>query len=122
TIVFGDGWYGQEGSGGSWWRWMAGESTIIVPGSTRDRRLHLVLEYPTDTRDRTTLYVALDGEPLEVSARPSDGAIDIVIPLPPLQRERTITMQVTSTVRPIDVGYSGDTRVLGARLVVCELG
>lgn len=122
TVLFGEGWYGREGTGDSWWRWMSGDATIVIPPSTRARVLRLELEYPTDTANHVSVAITLDGRAIDVPARPVGGRTEAVIELPPLRSKRTISIRVTPTVRPVDVGTSGDDRALGARLVACDVG
>ncbi|HEX8172589.1 MAG TPA: glycosyltransferase family 39 protein [Thermoanaerobaculia bacterium] len=60
-IVFGDGWYGEEGPPHAPFRWMARSARALLPVTRTPRRLTLRAQAPSDT----TVEVRIDGRLLE---------------------------------------------------------
>lgn len=71
TILFGDGWYGEEGTGADAFRWMAKEGRILLPAlpgtGTVSVRFHVADDLPA----APTIDVVFNGQTLEtiVNAR-----------------------------------------------------
>jgi len=64
AIVFGDGWYGEEGLPPQTWRWMAGRSVTALPRIAGPAHLELALEIPRENLP-ATIAIELDGRILD---------------------------------------------------------
>jgi len=61
-IKFGAGWYGdEEGDNGDRWRWMAGQSHMLLAPLGHRAQLGLTLQFPLDAEPPPTVTVTLDG-------------------------------------------------------------
>jgi hypothetical protein len=61
-IKFGPGWYGDEGGdNGEHWRWMGGESNMLLAPLGRRAQLRLTMQFPLDAEPAPTVTVTLDG-------------------------------------------------------------
>ncbi len=61
-IKFGAGWYGDEGGDdGDHWRWMGGESHMLLAPLGHRAQLGLTIQFPLDAEPPPTVTVTLDG-------------------------------------------------------------
>jgi hypothetical protein len=116
SVVFGSGWFPEEGSGtDSPYRWMSGTSRLQLPPFPGGATLFLSVATPGGLLASVTISAGgaaierFEATPAGVEITHRFEAAETAAPL-------TITMQVDRTVRPSSVGASGDQRELGLRL------
>jgi len=108
AMQFGDGWYGEEGSGAERWRWMSGHSEAVLPAEEGTARLTMGVYVPEVP---TNVVVTIDGV-VVASARATEHELDIRADVPSKAGPRRMAIDVDRTIVP----SSGDRRVLGLRL------
>jgi len=106
-IVFGDGWYAEEGSPAQPWRWMAAHSQLELPAAGGNARLELSFYVPLDALPaRPTVTIRVDGRIVDqFTATSQNVERDLVV------RGRTLTIDTDRVAKP-----PRDPRVLGLRL------
>jgi hypothetical protein len=104
-VVFGDGWYGEEGPPRAPWRWMGERSFLLLPPG---QRLTLRLGVPADCE----VIVSMDGRLLEI-IRARAGTLERTWDI---AFGHQLVIQTSRTVRA-----EGDPRALGLRLDALEV-
>ena len=111
-VVFGAGWYDEEGSGGAVWRWMGGRSVAALPPIRGDARLTLGLYLPLD---------ALPAAP-NVTVRVNGVIVDRFVPATSLVQREIVVHARGDATNELVIETSGivntprDSRTLGLRL------
>ena len=116
-IRFGEGWYSEEGSGMSVFRWMPASASATLPALRGKGRLHLRLYVPIDTLPaHPQIEVMVNGAVVErfVGSEALITKTWIVASRQGAVNELRIT--TSGTVNPARLGGSGDTRDLGLRV------
>lgn len=112
-VLFGEGWYGDEGP----FRWMSGESALQLSVLRGNGKLQMRLYVPqSGLSSPPTIEVRMNGATIE---RFSGSGPDIekswVIPSR-TDAPNELRILTSATVNPAKLGGSGDTRDLGLRL------
>ena len=115
---FGEGWYGEEGEGENFWRWMGARSITFLPPIAGDASLELEVVVPFELVPRrpvvdVTLNGSLVGKIL--CTKPSMSAAWRVPARADGRNE--LTLSISRVLNPVAEGLSGDARDLGLQLV-----
>ncbi len=116
VLRFGPGWYDRETGSGLSWRWMAGESDMVIPASSGARTLELVLEFPSGEGENE-FTALLDGREEGLVVARSAEVAKVRVDIAQGEKARHLTLRVERVVSPLELGVSGDSRQLGAKLV-----
>jgi len=117
SVVFGSGWFGEEGSGGAPSRWMSGTAQMQLPPFAGGATLFLSLATPSGGTGSADVTIAANGSVVErFRATPSGVEVSHRFDERETAAPLTITIHVDRTVRPSLLGSSGDQRDLGLRL------
>jgi hypothetical protein len=113
-IVFGDGWYDEEGSGGRTWRWMGRHSVAALPAVSGSARLTLQLYVPLDALSAPpNITIRLNGVIVDrFRATSSDIVREIDVKAAP---PNTLAIDTDRVATP-----ASDPRELGVRLNAIE--
>jgi hypothetical protein len=116
-VVFGKGWYLEEGEGARAWRWMGGHSELQLPPMPGDAQLRLGLYVPLDAlRSEPNIVVRLNGAIID-SFRASRSVINREIVVHPRSdAPNVLVIDTDRVITPASQHLSGDPRTLGLRL------
>jgi hypothetical protein len=116
-IAFGDGWYGEERSGGQSWQWMSGHSVATLPPMSGSAQLSMRLYAPIEALGGPAhVTVRVNGKVVDdFVMHSSDIAREIVVRAHG-DRPNELTIDTDRTVLPAAKHLSADSRVLGLRL------
>ena len=117
SVVFGSGWYGEEGSASAPFRWMSGTSEFQLPPFAGGATLFLSMATPAGGGESAAVTIAANGVAVE-HVRVTPAGVDISHRFDERQTAAplTITIHVDRTVRPSSHGAFNDQRELGLRL------
>jgi hypothetical protein len=117
-MVFGDGWYWEEGdAAGNVWRWMQQRSEITLPPAGPKAHLRLSLYAPLDALPRRpNVVVRLNGAVID-SYQPAKSTFDrdLIVPAR-TDATNSLVIETDEAVRPASRHLNPDTRILGLRL------
>jgi hypothetical protein len=113
---FRDGWYGEEGSGATIWRWMGREAALLIPPRSEPRTIELHLGIPAPlVRQSPRITARVAGEVVAQMPAPSENFV-LTFTLQPSAEWSTLTLNTEATVIPRELGLIDDPRELGLRL------
>ena len=112
-IVFGEGWYGDEGA----FRWMGGQSAAQLPVVHGNGKLHLRVYVPLDALPSPpAIEVRLNGNTIERFAGSTNEIEKTWIIPSRADAPNELRILTSATVNPARRGGSDDTRNLGLRV------
>ena len=111
-IRFTDGWYAEEGSGKTVWRWMGKRGEIALPPQSERMRISIQLYVPLDAlAAQPNLTITFNGRVIDrIHATTSDLARSYDVAAR-LDARNDLVIETDRTIRP-----ANDTRDLGVRL------
>ncbi|HVS33556.1 MAG TPA: hypothetical protein VMS98_19130 [Thermoanaerobaculia bacterium] len=115
---FVSGWYDEESSGGSTWRWMGKRSVTLLPRLRRPARLDLRFSIPRSRAGPPPrVTIQLNGDVLDAFTA-GEPAVErsFAIDRPALRDRNELVIEIDRVVNPLAAGLSGDPRDLGLRL------
>jgi hypothetical protein len=120
-ITFADGWYDEEGSGASVWRWMGARARCLLPSLQGRGRLALQLYVPLDALGAPPdIDVKLNGLTIDrIHATTADIERQYVV-ASRLDAANELVLETSRIVNPAARGIGGDARDLGLRLSAIE--
>ena len=119
---FQEGWYHEESSDGSTFRWMGKRSVTALPPLRRPARLMLRFSMPLQQLGQPPrVAIRLNGETLdELTVREPVIERTYEIAKPPLRNPNELVIESDRAVNPLAEGLSGDPRDLALRLEALE--
>lgn len=116
TVLFGSGWYDEEGEGENSFRWMAGQSSAMLPGLKARGRLAMRIQIPLDSvARRPVIEVTLGGRLLE-KFDAVEPVMDKFWITPAYDQPVELIIRTSETFNPARLGKSHDARDLGLRV------
>jgi len=117
SVLFGSGWFGEEGSGSAPFRWMSGTSEMQLPPFAGGATLFLSLATPAGGDGSAVVTIAANGAVVErFPATPAGVEISHRFDARETVAPIEITIHVDRTIRPSTHGVPNDQRDLGLRL------
>lgn len=111
-VIFGDGWYDEEGSGAEVWRWMGGRAVAQLPPLHGEARLTLTLYVPLDVlKTAPNVTIRLNGAVVDHFAGTSKLAEREIVVRARDDAPNELVIETDRAVKP-----PSDTRTLGLRL------
>jgi hypothetical protein len=111
-VIFGDGWYDEEGSGAEVWRWMGGRAVARLPPLHGEARLTLTLYVPLDALDAPpNVTIRVNGVVVDRFAGTSKIAEREIVVRARDDAPNELVIETDRVVQP-----RSDTRTLGLRL------
>lgn len=105
-VTFGEGWYNEEGTPPSTWRWMSGRGTMTIPA--KNGRLYLEMRVPLEAlRTRPRITIELDGRAVDQFTPEVSEVVRVI----EVRRETTLVVNTSETFTP-----ERDPRQLGLML------
>lgn len=116
TARFVEGWYGEEVTGKSVWRWMGGRGSIELPPVEGKARLRLRIFVPLHVmRGAPSILIRMNGAVIR-AVHPGTPFVDIVHDFDAGGGARTLEIETDRVVNPLREHLGGDSRDLGVRL------
>ena len=119
-IVFGNGWYFEEGEGAEAWRWMGAHGEVRLPPLSGNARLAFNVYAPLDAlRAPPNVVVRLNGQIVD-RFRATRQFTNREMVVPARAGPNILTIDTDQTVTPAAQHLSDDTRTLGLRINAIE--
>ncbi len=116
-VVFGRGWYQEEGSGAEAWRWMGARSEAMLPPIAGDARLTLSLYVPLDALGKMpNVTVRVNGVAVDSFRATSININREVVVHASEQASNVLVIETDRVVTPAAQHLGSDARTLGLRL------
>lgn len=114
-VKFGDGWYGDEFDGETWWQWMGKESTLMLPPASGPARLSLEFGVMTE-KGFPRIELWLNGALVDRFVPASGDVSRSWIVSPSADRWNQLVIKVDRTVNLSREGAGSDPRDLALQL------
>ncbi len=116
TARFGDGWYDEEITPTTSWRWMSQHGSIGLPPIDGKARLRLRIFVPLHVmKSPPSIVVRVNGTVI-AAMKPQTPFVDIVQDFDARSGAGTVDIETDHVVNPLREHIGGDTRDLGLRL------